>query len=84
MTNNVAELPPMPKRPSPLLSSYAEAQYERDVNVWVDVCRKIIARNPNVQPPPMPDRADFGDNLLSSYAEGRYEFALRAWQSIWD
>lgn len=84
MAGNIPELPPMPKRASSLLSSYAEALYERDVSVWIDVCRKIIARNPNIQPPPMPDRADFGGSLLSSYAEERYQFALRAWQSILD
>jgi hypothetical protein len=80
----VLTLPPMPKRTSPLLSSYAEALYQSDLDTWVDVCRRIIAKNPNVQPPPMPDRADFGDGLLSSYAEAQYQYTLRAWESIWD
>jgi hypothetical protein len=61
--------------------SIFEAQYERDLAVWVDVCQKIIARNPNVQPPPMPQRDEYGQQ--GSFYEARYERALEAWQSIW-
>ena len=80
MDRSIVSLPTMPM-PTHQQGSIFEAQYERDLAVWVDVCQKIIARNPNVQPPPMPQRDEYGQQ--GSFYEARYERALEAWQSIW-
>lgn len=83
MENLVASLPNMPAPPHPNhRTSDRMRRWMYDMEAWVRVCRKIIAKNPNVQAPPMPLRDDYGDEGSADTAV--YLHALQTWESVWD
>lgn len=80
MSRSSVDLPAMPTPPENL-GSIHWARWQNDVETWVRVCRKIIDKNPHVQPAPMPDSDDFGEG---SFHEQCYQYALNAWERVWD
>ena len=78
-----ARLPDMPAPPDlDYCRSDQVQEYADDLSVWFDTCRKIIAKNPNVTPPPMPARSDFG--ARTSDHDRIYRHARGTWEGIWD
>jgi hypothetical protein len=61
--------------------SYYDNIYLNELTTWAEVCKKIVAKNPEAELPPMPTREQFNGGSHGHYL---YEKTLAAWKSVWE
>jgi hypothetical protein len=82
MTTGATQLPDMPRAPEENCGSAAYYRWVDELNTWVRVCRKMMARGGKFTPPPIPHHDEYGSGSERGYV--RYKMALQAWESVWD